>query len=63
MALKWELIDKIGSSWLSVPTYVDRVEVPGGWLVRSWFRASSTGAISMVFVPDPEHSWVVEKDD
>lgn len=38
---------------------LNRLEVPGGWLVMS-LRAGGTP--SMAYVPDPDHTWK-EKED
>ena len=36
----------------------DRLEVPGGWIVRSVYYVASLGvSIHQVFVTDPKHTW------
>jgi len=42
---KWELIDG----------FTERMEVPLGWLVRSYNIEDETVAIT--YVPDPQHEW------
>lgn len=40
-----------------------RLEVPGGWLVREGYGKMGVVAQStrmMIFVPDPQHEWVIE---
>ena len=49
----WENVE-VGSDSI---TY--RMEVPGGWIVRhtdchDWVSSS------MVFLPDPQHEWVID---
>ena len=43
-----------------------RMEVPGGWLVRSFFfktgnNGNLAATVAQSFVPDTKHEWVVEK--
>lgn len=45
--LIWEsMMDNLG---------LERVAVPGGWLVRT--MNSSWSGVSICFYPDPEHLW------
>ena len=56
----WEMIDqKQEDKVFYFATY--RAKVIGGWLVRNFdvtYNAKSTSE-SMVFVPDPNHDWVI----
>lgn len=63
--LIWEIIEE-GRDANGMGRVTDRASVPGGWLVRTWFQSlatSSTGqvaltsAMTMVFMPDLEHTW------
>ncbi len=57
--LPWEVVDGLARdpSRGGEPVerdYVERVEVPGGWLVRSVLQGNHS---NMVLVHDPDHSW------
>ncbi len=47
--LDWEIIEK------KVLIRTERLQVPGGWLVRTYVSDSS----GITFYPDPDHSWQV----
>ncbi len=34
---------------------IERMKVPGGWLVRTWIRCGDSPSIC--FYPDPNHLW------
>lgn len=55
--MNWELIDKGDKGWFSLAIKVERAKVPGGWLVRTWFKAVESGGMGLTFYPDPEHTW------
>ena len=45
----------------------DRLKVPGGWIVRTIVKASIpkeglSVATSTIFISDPRHTWVLEKE-
>lgn len=60
MIFKFEQIDN----------YHQRAKVPGGWLVKAYEdvmhnheQGNQNGLdwrVSMTFVPDPEHSWLID---
>lgn len=62
----WELVSADSSSEDFV-TYECRLSVPGGWLVKvvgyaaSTFAIHTTPAVSITFVPDPNHIWKLKK--
>jgi hypothetical protein len=39
--------------WEGIGDEIDRIEVPGGWLVRTGYD----GNFGICFYPDPEHKW------
>lgn len=48
--IMWKMVFcETGVSW------TDKMEVPGGWIVRTYMR--NVSAVAMVFVPDPDHLW------
>lgn len=47
----WEIIDNSSS----------RLQVPGGWIVKSWKSDCSGVSVHQVFVPDANHEWVLKK--
>jgi hypothetical protein len=48
---------KYPREWEDIPIdYVSRLRIHGGWLVR---HHGDLGTV-MVFVPDPNHEWVIE---
>jgi hypothetical protein len=58
--MHWECIE---GTW-GYNTTISRTEVPGGWLVKGleWCRGTST-LVSLTFIPDPGHTWTIEKDE
>lgn len=52
---EWEMIFK--SDWAKTK----RLKVPGGWIILHEAWDSNCQSESMVFVPEPEHRWQVEK--
>jgi hypothetical protein len=38
---------------------LERLEVPGGWLVRS---GSTAGGTALTFMPDSQHTWTWQDD-
>jgi hypothetical protein len=55
----WESVETKG--WPLNPTSLLRMNVPGGWLVQSYFAYSNTSSIT--FYPDPNHEWGGYKPD
>jgi len=61
--LHWEFIhSKIVESEIPPRSYFWRVEVPGGWLIRTELFVAEGGkgvggSTSIAFYPDPEHKW------
>ncbi len=59
---KWEKVNggKFGG--------MQRLKVPGGWIVVYWTHLEKVGAIrgkahnDMIFYPDTQHAWVLEPD-
>jgi len=49
----WEEVKQEGISWLG-KRWLYRAKVPGGWLVR----VQTSESDFIVFLPDPEHTWV-----
>jgi len=56
----------------NIDDFHDRAKVPGGWLVKAYedvvHDTDSSGKVggwdwrvAMAFVPDPDHSWEIEK--
>lgn len=41
---------------------LERIEVPGGWIYRTWLSHRTGLAVSMVFVPRPTVE-IVSRDD
>jgi len=52
--LVWEEIKQEGIGWLAKQRGLYRAKVPGGWLVR----VQTSESDFIVFLPDPNHSWV-----
>lgn len=38
-----------------------RARVPGGWLVKTCAFGSAGLSVALIFFPDPEHLWTIEK--
>lgn len=53
--LKWEPITAMTNSEVT-----ERLKVVGGWLVCRSDAAQSPATMSMCFVSDPDHSWIIE---
>lgn len=50
------------SHWEDVNDDTERLEVPGGWLVRTKHDVRRVQeAMAMVFVPDPNRDWVFQQ--
>ena len=47
--------------WQQISSNSERLQVPGGWIVRSRFAVTYGAAITQTFIVDPEHTWVLEK--
>jgi hypothetical protein len=43
--------------------YTDRLQVPGGWLIRTWAWSSGSGGVALqhTFVEDSNHTWTLPK--
>jgi len=58
-------------TWEKITPTTQRLEVYGGWIVsrdifkgHTWMGgASDSISVSLVFVPDPKHRWVLEDCD
>jgi len=65
VASQWEETDTknvLNEDHHPVSTYSDRLEVPGGWIVRTIVNIYNSGvSVHQVFVPDPEHLWELKK--
>ncbi len=55
---RWELVQVADDDEF----VVQRLRVPGGWLVRTRRKAriSSHPILGLAFVPDPTHAWQVD---
>ena len=61
--------DKI--TWEELTETTSRAKIFGGWLVScSKYKGhtcvtgtSNAVAVSLVFVPDPNHDWIIEKEE
>lgn len=60
-AHEWKLKKDAPFTWETVENDTSRGEVAGGWLVRVRWATFRSDAESMVFVPDPDHEWRIEK--
>lgn len=47
----------MGVEWEWFDDNLERAPIPNGWLVRS----GSYAALSITFVPDKDHTWVIDK--
>lgn len=47
-------IEIIETDWESVDETLERLKVPGGWLVRTYMN---NNGVSITFYPDPKHKW------
>ena len=52
--------------WEKVSEATIRLKVPGGWLVETFQSASLnyhsvSTSVSIVFLPDPHHEWILEE--
>lgn len=58
--------------WERIDNYHQRAKVPGGWVLKAYEDVSHWNPnqglvqgydyrISMCFIPDPDHTWWVEK--
>jgi len=62
----WEVVTKgkvVLSGHESSET-TERLNVEGGWCVRTVVRSLNSGDVSVAqtFVPDPEHKWKLENE-
>lgn len=62
----WELVNKSKAAD-GHDTHTERFKVYGGWIVRTFHTYTLTlhshgGSCAMVFVPDRDHFWRLEKD-
>ena len=44
---------EIRKQWEEIGPNTDRLPVPGGWLIRSYFSDMSGVAVSQIFIADP----------
>ncbi len=54
MKFEWEKIND------DISEMTHRSKVIGGWIVKSW-ECGDSSSISMVFIPDQNHEWTIEK--
>ena len=40
-------------------SYTYRAKVIGGWILHSLTEAGGKNSQSMVFIPDPNHDWII----
>ena len=60
MKFEWEDLHELSSGIAGNATV--RAKVFGGWIVHhTWVLNKNEIAESMVFVPDPNHEWVIDK--
>jgi len=59
MKFEWENIDR--SIDRLCPTVTNRAKVIGGWIIHIGTVANSFHSQSLVFIPDPNHEWVIDK--
>jgi hypothetical protein len=57
--LRWEQLEVLDKD-ISIPCpgspfHIARSKIPGGWLVSA--AGITTQAVTITFVPDPEHQW------
>ncbi len=58
----WEMIEGISRSDGSVmENRLERLSIPGGWLIRFNYDTDLSHGSSITFVPDPEHAWQIVK--
>lgn len=50
---------KIPFEWEPIAHLTDRARVIGGWVLLSSCEVNQSE--SMVFIPDPDHEWEIEK--
>ena len=55
MNTDWENISSVNDD-----SCTEKLRVPGGWVIRTSDYGNKT--VAMVFVPDPNHLWVIEKE-
>ena len=58
LEFKWELVEREPDELGGAYSRTDRAKVIGGWLVRHYWQTS--GASSLVFIPDQYHSWTID---
>lgn len=57
MRLKWQWIDGECDHGRGNEYSLFRLEVPGGWLVRSGSRGAECIPQDLTFISDPDHAW------
>ena len=40
-----------------------RLQVPGGWIVKSSYWSSDGAALAQIFIADPKHEWEFKKPE
>ena len=52
--------------WEALDDNVERLMIPGGWLVRCWSAGigyTDSHPINMVYIPDPGYKWELEEEE
>lgn len=57
MKFEWELIEENIRDQSGKKPNTYRATIIGGWLVKH----TTDQGVSLVFVPDPDHEWAIEK--
>jgi len=52
-------------SYEQINPSLDRMKVPGGWLVKSFGVGASgfVSSVALIFIPDPNYDWKLEEGD
>lgn len=62
MKFDWEDIFYLDHAF-SIACTTWRAKVPGGWLVTNLLSTGNNFTSDMIFLSDPTHSWVIEKEE
>ena len=52
---------KIDWNWERLDNSTWRAKILGGWLVKSEFTNNKSASVSIAFVPDRDHGWMINK--
>lgn len=53
---------KFEFKWEKLDNFTARAKVIGGWVVSTTSCFKENISEAMVFVPDPKHEWVIDKE-